>query len=136
MKGGSCNWIYTAGDRRESASIRLSSSAHTMRDRRHLAHTPTTWLDSKLGAYEMTYEQDEHARQQDATEAMIAMRQPTNTPAMNRAAIAATEIQRRLLRLERFQEALEEIACRHVTQGPLWWQQVARDVLDAQQREQ
>jgi len=84
----------------------------------------------------MTYEQDEHARQQDATEAMIAMRQPTNTPAMNRAAIAATEIQRRLLRLERFQEALEEIACRHVTQGPLWWQQVARDVLDAQQREQ
>lgn len=28
-------------------------------------------------------------------------------------------------------KALEKIACRHVTEAPLWWQKVARGALDA-----
>ena len=31
--------------------------------------------------------------------------------------------------VNRLHAALEEIACRHVTIAPLWWQQKARDAL-------
>lgn len=32
-------------------------------------------------------------------------------------------------REERYKTALEKIACRHVTESPLWWQIEARDAL-------
>jgi len=33
-------------------------------------------------------------------------------------------------KFDRMKDALEEIACYHVAQDPLWWQQKARDALD------
>jgi hypothetical protein len=38
-------------------------------------------------------------------------------------------------REERYKEALEKIACRHVTESPLWWQVEARNALAPQAEE-
>lgn len=39
-----------------------------------------------------------------------------------------TALQAKVARLE---AALEELSCRHVTEGPLWWQSIARNALRA-----
>ena len=41
----------------------------------------------------------------------------------------ATEAVEALEYIEKLEGALEEIACRYVTEGPLWWQQKAREAL-------
>jgi hypothetical protein len=35
--------------------------------------------------------------------------------------------------IERLRAALERLACRHVTEAPLWWQTEARAAIDNQQ---
>ncbi|MCP4485741.1 MAG: hypothetical protein GY820_00150 [Gammaproteobacteria bacterium] len=41
-----------------------------------------------------------------------------------------TALQAKVARLE---AALEELSCRHVTKGPLWWQSIARKALEETQ---
>lgn len=36
---------------------------------------------------------------------------------------------------QQMREALEKIACRHVTESPLWWQELARAALKAAEGE-
>ena len=36
------------------------------------------------------------------------------------------------LNIDRLRNCLEELACRHVTQEPLWWQEKARDALEGE----
>ncbi len=43
---------------------------------------------------------------------------------------AADALEAAQKRIARYEEALEELSCRHVTVGPLWWQQIARKALE------
>ena len=44
---------------------------------------------------------------------------------------AADQITALEAKVARYEEALEELSCRHVTEGPLWWQSIARNVLES-----